>query len=324
MKKTIVSNSKYALPFSSVILGTGEYGTSIVDDKAFEQMDYFINVGGNILDTAHVYGTWGEKGESTSELVIGKYLQSRDIRKKLFICTKGGHPPLDDMTKSRLDKANIVSDVNSSLECLQTDYIDLFLLHRDDESKPVSEIMLVLHQLVENKKVRLIGASNWSAKRIKQANEFAKINNLTPFSASQIQWSYAKLNSESIVDSTTKEMDENEYAEYSMMNIPVMSYSSQARGFFAKFYEYGIEKMPEGLLKAYGNPQNYERVKIVQMLAAKYKISLSAASLLYIVNNKISGCALISASSLSQLKNSLEIADIDIEESLFDYSKYLL
>lgn len=91
----------------------------------------------------------------SSESVIGRWLRSRGCRDKVIISTKGGHPQLDDMSSSRLDPESLRCDLNRSLDCLGSDYADIYFLHRDDERIPVSEIMPILNEFVQSGKVHL-------------------------------------------------------------------------------------------------------------------------------------------------------------------------
>ena len=130
---------------SVVALGTDVYGTALETDKAIELLDEYTFLGGNVIDTASVYG--GED-DNVSEKTIGKWMREKKNRQKLFISTKGAHPKVATMNISRLSKAEIEHDINLSLRNLSTDYIDIYWLHRDDESLCVDEIMDTLAGLV--------------------------------------------------------------------------------------------------------------------------------------------------------------------------------
>lgn len=117
-----------------------------------------------------VYGTWGPTGRAVSEETIGAWLRSRGSRSRVTLVTKGGHPPLSDMHRSRLSETEIRTDIEESLRTLGTDWVELFLLHRDEVSRPAEEIVDTLDRLVKEGKALAVGVSNWTAERIEEAN----------------------------------------------------------------------------------------------------------------------------------------------------------
>jgi aryl-alcohol dehydrogenase-like predicted oxidoreductase len=151
-----------------IVLGTSKLG---VDgrDAAFELLNEYVRLGGRSIDTASVYSDWipGERGRA--ETTIGAWLEARGSRDRLTIITKGAHPPLDRMHERRLDEASIRHDVDQSLARLGIEQIDLWCPHRDDPSRPASEIVGVLQALQREGKIRSFGASNWTVARIKEA-----------------------------------------------------------------------------------------------------------------------------------------------------------
>jgi len=126
---------------SSVCLGGAPFGSSIDPDKSMRLMDLFVELGGNFIDTANVYGKWLPDGRSASEETLGKWMKTRKNRGRLVVTTKGAHPDLKTMSVQRLSKEEISADVDDSLKNLQTDYIDLYWLHRDDPNRCVGEIL---------------------------------------------------------------------------------------------------------------------------------------------------------------------------------------
>lgn len=126
-----------ALNVSPICLGTGEIGTRLDRNASFRLLDAYVDAGGNFLDTAHVYGDWVKDVErSICEKTIGAWLQSRANRARIVLATKGGHPDLHTMNVPRLSRAEIIQDIDESLQFLQTDVIDLYWLHRDDPLCP--------------------------------------------------------------------------------------------------------------------------------------------------------------------------------------------
>ena len=160
MKYGIIQNEKgETLKLSKIILGTAVFGTKIPKETAFEMMDTYFAHGGRVLDTARVYSDWLPNGHGASERTIGEWIQERNCRKDIILSTKGAHPSFSDMHRSRMTAEEIYVDLNESLKTLQTDYVDIYYLHRDDENIPVSEIMDILDPLVKSGKIRMLGAS---------------------------------------------------------------------------------------------------------------------------------------------------------------------
>ncbi|MBQ8758348.1 MAG: aldo/keto reductase, partial [Clostridia bacterium] len=237
-------------------IGTAAYGTGLSKETSFSILDAYMEAGGNFIDTAAVYG-FGE-----SEKVIGEWMKKKSSRGNVFVATKGAHPSLPDW-KRRLSEVDIRSDIEASLSFLQTDYIDLYFLHRDDLSLPVEEIMPVLDKLVKEGKTRFIGASNWSAERINDANEFAEKNGLAQFSASQILWNGAVINKDGMdkIDPKRAIMDEKEHFLYAENKIPVMAYTSQAKGLFDHIKNKGYDNLSEYYKVVYVNDGTKRRAE---------------------------------------------------------------
>ena len=262
-----------------IALGTAPFGTGISRDVAFAVMDAFLDKGGRILDTAAVYGM------GISEQTIGEWMRSRSARDRVIISTKGGHPSLPDW-KRRITEADIRSDMEDSLRYLQTDHVDLYFLHRDDETQPVEAIMPILDRLVREGKACAIGASNWTVARINEANAFAKANGMTPFTVSQIFHNGAVINKEGVYDPTLVAMDEAEHEGYAANRIPVMAYTAQAQGLFSHIRDKGYGGLSEGLVKTYINDATVARAEKILAISTQTGISPTALSLAYLLYDK--------------------------------------
>ena len=263
----------------SLSLGTAPFGTGISRDTAFSILDSYAEVGGNFLDTAAVYGM------GASERTLGDWMKERGNRSKMTVSTKGGHPSLPDWHK-RITESDIRADIESSLQYLQTDHTDIYFLHRDDTEQPVEAIMPILDKLVKEGKTRYIGASNWTVERINEANAFAKANGMAEFSVSQIFWCGAKINKEGVYDQTLVAMDDTEHKGYAENHIPVMAYTSQARGLFSHIGEKGYDSLSDGLKRTYLNPETEKRAERILEVSSSTGISPTALSLAYLLYDK--------------------------------------
>src|SRR6202012_786381 len=146
--------------------GGNVFGWTADEKKSFELLDAYVDQGLEFIDTADVYSKWvpGNKG-GESEAIIGKWLKRSGKRDQVIIATKVGKPMGPD--KKGLSGKYITQAVEDSLKRLQTDYIDLYQSHDDDKTTPLAETLETFNDLIKQGKVRAIGASNYSAARLK-------------------------------------------------------------------------------------------------------------------------------------------------------------
>jgi aryl-alcohol dehydrogenase-like predicted oxidoreductase len=170
-----------------LILGGNVFGWTADQDTSFAVLDAFVAGGGKVIDTADVYSAWvdGHKG-GESEAVIGAWLKQRGRRDDVVITTKVGMLPIDGV--QGLAPAHIAKAVEGSLRRLGTDYIDLYLAHRDDEGTDQAEVAQAFDRLVKEGKVRAVGASNFTADRLASAVEGQKAKGLARYQALQNQY----------------------------------------------------------------------------------------------------------------------------------------
>ncbi len=302
---------------SKIVLGTDYYG-SIVDEKiCYRLYDMFTDAGGNHIDTAHLY-VGGE-----SERMLGRWMKTHG-RDKIYIATKGAHPPLDNMNASRLTKPELKKDLEESLKRLGVDYIDLYWLHRDHPTADVGEVIDILNDFIKEGKIRAIGCSNWKGERIAKANAYAASHGLSGFSASQIKWSLAETNSAYIDDPTLVEMDNTEYEYYKNSGIPVVAFASQGKGFFSKYAENGENALSEKAKERYLTEKNIAVCGRVKEIAAAHNTSVGAVAVAYLMSVKeVSAMPIIGCKNEIQLSDSLKAADLNLteEEMKFIYGE---
>ncbi len=250
------------LKVSKFALGTGNYGTSIPESTAIRQMEQFLGFGANFIDTAHVYGDW-EPGElAKSEKIIGRYLKKTSKRHDVIISTKGAHPRLETMHISRVTPDDIRIDLDESLQALQTDYIDLYFLHRDNTAIPAAELIGTLEEARQQGKLRWYGCSNWSLERIREADQAAKEDGLSGFVCNQLMWSLADINTSAVSDKTLHVMDIPTYQYHLQTGKSAMCYTSMANGYLSKMLLGTQMKAP--LAARYNNPQNDQILSIIR------------------------------------------------------------
>ncbi|WP_195724250.1 aldo/keto reductase [Paenibacillus monticola] len=317
MKLTDMPGSN--LRFAPLALGTAEFGSAITMERSFQIMDRFVEGGGTWIDTARVYADWLPDGHGKSEITVGRWLGDRGLRKDVLISTKGAHPDMSTMQVSRLGEQDIISDVEESLNCLGVDTIDLYWLHRDDESLPVDGILNTMNELVNTGKIRYFGCSNWRPNRIRAAAEYASNHELRSFVASQIQWSLAELNEDSGSDPTTVNMDKDGLEFYKETGLSMFAFTSQAKGFFQKLHAGGIESLKDAVKNSYYNEVNRGRMERVMEVSRQMNISISSVVLGYLISQPFPVVPIIGSSSVEQVEEAMEALDVRLTPGQVDY-----
>ena len=301
---------------SSLVLGTDYFGSALSRDNSFRLMDTYFAGGGRALDTARMYANWLPDGDGMSERTVAAWVSERGVREEMVVITKGGHGFKGDGGLGRLRREELELDMSESLENLGF-APDIYLLHRDNVNIPVEEIMETLHSFVCKGYTRAIGCSNWRADRIAAANAYAAAKGLTPFTSSEIQWSLAYSNGEMQGDPSLVCMDAAEYAFYEKTSMPVLAFSSQGKGFFARGAS--GEAQNSKAINRFDCPLNRERLARTVELAERRGISVTSAVLAYITSAPFPAAALIGCKKPEQLTDSLAAADVALtaEECAF-------
>ncbi|MEZ4735568.1 MAG: aldo/keto reductase [Caldilineaceae bacterium] len=308
-----VTLTKTSLIVSSICLGASNFGATIPQADAFTLMDAFVERGGNFLDTAHVYANWMPNlPRSISEKTIGAWMKARGNRRQIIIGTKGAHPDLATMHISRLSPAAIVQDLDESLQHLQTDYIDLYWLHRDDPTRPVGEILDTLDAQLRAGKLRAFGCSNWSTARMQAAFDYAHAHGSHGFVANQPMWSLAHPNAAAFGMPGLAAMDDDMFAFHQQSGWAVIPYTSQARGFFSKVAEKGLAGLSARDRQAYGNAENERRSTLVQRWSNEYGATPSQIALAYLLGQPVPTIPVIGCRTVAQLQDSLGAADLNL------------
>ncbi len=298
---------------SKILLGTAYFGDGITEEVAFSMMDKFRELGGTHIDTARLYA------DGRSEEIVAKWRKSR-CANEMMISTKGGYPTADEPGRVRISEAEIRQDLERSMIALQVDEVDFFWLHRDDESVPVGQVIEYMNDLVKEGKFRKFGASNWTVERIEAAQAYAREHNLQGFSVSQLRFNpaYCKGERNGLVG-----MDSHEFSYYQKENLPVVAYSSQAKGFFSKMAEQGEAALSQKARERYLCEENLKKLSVIKALAEKY--SCSVASLIcgaFCSFEKPEVFPVIGSRTVVQMMDSLMGADVTLSqkevEDVFD------
>lgn len=194
-------------------LGTAIFGWTLPSGRSTDLLDRFVELGGSFIDTADSYSS------GMSEQIIGKWMRERGFRDRVILSTKIGRNP----DFQGLQPGTIRGAVNASLERLQTDHIELLYFHYDDESVPIEESLAAASDLIQEGKVRFLGASNYTAKRLLEAR-IASAAGLPTFEAVTVEYSLMR---REIVEGGLAEM-----AQAQMMGI--LPHFTLANGFLGR------------------------------------------------------------------------------------------
>ncbi len=283
-----------ALTVAPLAFGGNVFGWTADENTSFKLLDAFVAEGFNLVDTANVYSKWvsGNKG-GESETIIGNWLKHSGKRKQVVIATKVG-AEMGPQQKG-LSKAYIIKAVEDSLRRLQTDYIDLYQTHYDDEGTPVEETLATYAELIKAGKVRAIGTSNMSPERLllslhnSEQYGYPRYETLQPeynlYDRKKFETSYAPI------------CQEHELA--------VIPYYSLASGFLSGKYrsKADISKSPRGQ-KAVGylDERGLRILAALDDVAARYNTNPAGVAIAWLVQRPGITAPIVSATSVAQLE----------------------
>lgn len=293
------------LEVAPLALGTNVFGWTIDEKKSFDVLDSFIAAGFNLLDTADVYSRWvtGNRG-GESEIIIGNWMKQRKNRNQMIVATKVG----GDMGQGKKDisKKYILKAAEDSLKRLQTDYIDLYQAHWDDNETPVEETLSAFQQLIKEGKVRFIGASNLSPQRLRASLEASERDGLPKYQSFQPEYNlYAR------------EGFENELEKICLDNkLGVINYYSLAAGFLTGKYrsEADASKSARGESnKKYLNGRGFKILEALDDVAAKNKTTQASVAIAWLIERTSVTAPIASATSLSQLNSLVQATQLNLD-----------
>lgn len=290
-----------------IVLGTGHFYRLYKrwsfprEAQATALLDAAFEAGCNAFDTARVYGN------GLSDQVLGKWLRSRRVRDQVVLIAKGGHP--DAEWKSRLGPEALTEDLDRTLSSVAVDYVDHYLLHRDDPAIAVGPIMETLHTFVQAGKVTAIGASNWSHKRIEEANAYAAERGLTPFATSSPQFSLA----EAVAPpwpgcvSITGAGGAEARTWYETTQMPVLAWSPLAGGYLSQRAD--ADGSPDG---TYASEANAKRRDRLHQLATRRGIPAEQIALAYLLRQPMKVIPVAAASTPARFRELLAATGVPL------------
>ena len=275
-------------------------------DSAFAVLDAWAELGGDLVDTAAVYGA----GESES--VLGEWLASRGARDRVVILTKGAHP--DAEWRSRMSPEAIAADIEASLGRLGTDHVDIYMLHRDDPAVPVGEIVDALHEHVVAGQARSIGASNWTPERLEAAAAHADATGRTPLTSSSVYFGLAepvRPYTPGCVDAWAE--DARRWYTVNAERWPLFAWSSQSGGFYADDFD-PARAAPEAVA-SWDTAPNRARRDRARDLAARRGLSTPQVALAHVLSQPFRPIALAGLRDPGRLHAAWAVLDVELAET---------
>lgn len=288
-------------PISRLVMG-------VDNQKQMPQMgvmaDDFFSRGGNAFDTAYIYGS-GWKTSPGCERLLGRWVKSRGVRDQVVIIAKGAHTPYcnpEDLTRQLL----------ISLDRLEMDYVDLYLLHRDNPQIPAGEFIDVLNEHQRAGRIRLFGGSNWSIDRIEAANTYARDKGVMGMRVLSNQFSLARM-VEPVWEGCIGANDPRSRAWLERTKMPLFCWSSTARGFFTDLS--GPDKKEDAsLVRTWYSEDNFRRKERVHELARKMNVDPVALALAYVLHQPFPVFPLIGPRTLDETRSSLAALEIHLTQ----------
>ncbi|UOQ52695.1 aldo/keto reductase [Hymenobacter cellulosivorans] len=293
------------LHITPLVLGGNVFGWTADQAASFRILDAFVAGGGNAVDTADGYSVWvpGHVG-GESETIIGQWLRQRGRRNDVIIATKVGWEV--NAQNKGLAKDYILRAVEGSLKRLQTDYIDLYQSHKDDPTVPVDETLEAYAQLVQQGKVRVIGASNFSAERLRESLEASTNHGFPRYETLQPLYN--------LYD--REDFEKNLLPLVKEQNIGVIPYYGLAAGFLTGKYrsEADLQKSARGggVGQKYLNDKGLRILSALDAVAARQQATPAQVALAWILAQPGLTAPIASATSADQVTELLKATELQL------------
>jgi len=308
--KTMISMNyrnlgKSGLKVSQICLGTNNFGGQVSEETSIKIINKTLDCGINIIDTANTYTS------GRSEEIIGKAIKGR--RDEVIIATKVGSKIGQEPNQGGLSRKHILWQIRNSLKSLESDFIDIYYLHRFDPETPLEETLRTFNDLVREGKVRYIACSNFAAWQIAKANEICEAYDLEKFIAVQPPYNLLQ-----------RDVERDLLPYCQQEGLGVLTYTPLMGGFLTGKYSKDVSP-PKGSRYEY-NPRFWERVnkesnftvlQQVERVADEVKIPLSKLALAWILKNPIITASIMGASTAEQVEDNCSITEIKIDDEIY-------
>jgi len=308
MEKRKLGRSPIAM--APLMFGGNVFGWTVDEAMSFRLLDGFVAAGFDAIDTADVYSKWvaGHRG-GESETIIGAWLKTRGGRDKLVIATKVGleMPGIGQGLKA----SYILARVEESLKRLQTDYIDIYQSHQDDQSIPLEETLGAYQKLIAQGKVRVIGASNYQAPRLSAALRTSAVHKLPRYESLQPLYNLCD-----------RAGFETELEPLCLREgVGVIAYYALASGFLTGKYrsEADLAKSPRGArAKTYLNDRGRHILKALDAVSARLGARPAQVALAWLIARPSITAAIASATNLAQLEDLIAGAHLKLDRDAIE------
>lgn len=290
-----------------IVFGGNVFGWTLDKKESFEILDKIFDKGFTFIDTADVYSRWADGNDGgESEKIIGEWMKSRGNRQEVAIATKVGSSMQQGGDKN-ISKNYILKAVEDSLQRLKTDYIDLYFTHWDDNKTPVEETLSAYQKLIEQGKVRHIGASNLSPERLQASLDAAKKDGLPKYEVFQPEYNLLE-----------RDKFEGKIKDICVKNnLGVTSYFSLASGFLTGKYRQESDfegKKRKDFVEKYLNRRGLEVLDTLDQISEKHNVSNAAVALAWTMEKPGITAPIASATKQSHLKAFTDAASLELSE----------
>jgi predicted dehydrogenase/aryl-alcohol dehydrogenase-like predicted oxidoreductase len=264
---------------------------------ASAMFDHFYSLGGNAFDTAWVYGG------GRYERLFGQWMANRGVREDVVVIVKGAHTP-------HCDPDSLTSQLLQSLERQQSEYADIYMLHRDNLDIPVGEFVDVLDEHRRAGRIKVYGPSNWTRERFEEANAYARAGGKQGFSVLSNHFGLAEAydvpwaGCEHVTDPASKQWLID-------AQIPLLPWSSQARGFFARPARPDDRSDPE-LVRCYFSDDNFERLRRAVQLGSELGVPATAIALAFVLSQPFPTFPLFGPRSIAETRSSMQGLGVEL------------
>jgi aryl-alcohol dehydrogenase-like predicted oxidoreductase len=298
---------KTGVQISELCLGTMTFGNEANEEESRKMFAQSFKKGINIFDCANVYN------RGVSEAMLGKFVKEYNCRNKILITTKVGSPMGDGINDTGTSRRNILLSVEESLKRLQTDWIDIYFIHRFDSTAAIEETLRALDDLVKSGKVIYTGVSNWASWQIMKSLGISRQNSLTGFSCVQPMYNLIKRQAEVEI----LPMCQSE-------GLGVLSYSPVAGGVLTGKYGSGNLKDSTrlgdkaGYAARYSKPEYFTTAQEFSALADELGVHPASLAVKWLIEGGWVSAPIIGARNADQLEAGLAAADISMDRELYE------
>ena len=301
-------------PVSQFCLGCAYLGSRESEKLSYELMDYYYENGGRFLNTAHEYSG------GASERTVGKWIKERGVRSQMIVTSKGGE---DRRVPSSLamHREDLIEDVDESLVRAGFDYFDFYLLHVDDVTVSVDEVVGTMEEIRKSGKIRYYGCSNWTVGRQKEAAAFAKAHGLSGFKIDEVEMNVAKIN-RSNDTCISKWLDDEYIVHHKTSGMTVGAYSPVVSGVLAKLAIDGnTDRWSTHAKGWYDLPYNHEVARRLKKMSEETGYTIIQLQLAYVLAQPYGfpNFAISGSSTMEQLVENMKALEINMTPDMIDF-----